>query len=1129
MNARRAAGALALACVLAAASTRAAEPPARITHAMRVSLDPARGWLDVADTLHVPASFVKDGAAEFLLHGALRPSAAKPEVRRVPLRSRAGGDATRFFGINASDADLDTALARWRVALPPGGGRVVIRYGGHFHFGLADEKEQYTRGFRSTTGVVSAEGVYLSGDGHWVPRFGDDLIEARVAVEMPEGWRVISAGNGTARGADGLARWDSHGAVDDVTLVGGPLIEYRGDAGAVDALVYLRTKDDALAAKYLEATAQYLKMYADLIGPYPYGKFAMVENFWETGYGMPSYTLLGSQIIRFPFILTSSYPHEILHNWWGNSVFVDYASGNWCEGLTAYMADHLIQEQRGRGPEYRRDALQKYRNYVREGRDFPLTEFRSRHSAATEAVGYGKTLMLFHMLRLRVGDDAFRRWVAEFARDFRGRQASWADVESSLEKVAGADLSRAFADHVGRAGAAVLRAEGVAVLEVAGGFEVTGRLVQAQKGAPLELRVPVAVQTAAGVVVDTVRSDAARAPFTIRTKDRPLALHVDPGTDVFRLLDPRETPPSLGQIFGEPRVLAVLPASASAAEQAAWRALAEGWRSESHAIEFATDASLRELPADRPVWLLGRGNALAASRFASNADFALVRDTLRVDRESMPLRGHCGVIVRRHPAAVERAIGWIFADDLAALPGLGRKLPHYGKYSVLGFEGAEPVNVLKNQWNATDSPLRVDLRGAAARGASLAALALPARAALAELPPVFSEQAMLERAAWLAAPEREGRGVGTKGLDDAAEWIAARMREFGLEPGGDGGTYFQSFTSANTPTKQPATLRNVIGVLRGTKAEWAGQSALLTAHYDHLGRGWPDVHAGDAGKVHPGADDNASGVAVMLELARALAAGDRPQRTIAFVAFTGEESGLQGSKHWVEHPVFPLEKTIGVINLDTVGRLFDKKVSVLATGTASEWQHIFRGAGFVTGVEPRLIAEALESSDQKSFIDKGVPAVQIFTEPHADYHRPGDTADKLDGPGLVKVAAFVREGIQYLGERAEPLTVTIGGAKVSAPGAAPAAGGGRRVTIGTFPDFAFAGPGVKVAGITPGSPAEKAGMKEGDVLVKLNGEAIVDLKSYSAMLRTLSPGQTVRVAYRRGDAEQEVTLALAER
>ena len=549
---------------------------------------------------------------------------------------------------------------------------------------------------------------------------------------------------------------------------------------------------------------------------------------------------------------------------------------------------------------------------------------------------------------------------------------------------------------------------------------------------------------------------------------------------------------------------------------------------------------MAELPKDRAVWLLGRTNALAAKLFASGGDYTLDAQKLAVDRESMPLAGHSAVIVRRHPGNLEKAIGWIFADGTVPLPGLGRKLPHYGKYSYLGFEGDEPVNVLKGQWTATDSPLRVDLRPNAERAAAVAALALPARKALAELPPVFSQKALLDHVAWLSAPEREGRGVGTKGLDAAAEYVAAAFKAMGLQPGGDDGTYFQSFPSPKSPSGAAVTLRNVIGVLPGSKAEWAGQSALLTAHYDHLGLGWPDVHKGDEGKLHPGADDNASGVAVMLELAKALASGEKPQRTIVFVAFTGEESGLLGSKHYVEHPAFPLEKTIGVINLDTVGRLFDKKVSVLATGSASEWQHIFRGAGFVTGVEGRMIPDALESSDQKSFIERGVPAVQIFTDPHADYHRPGDTADKIDGPGLVKVATFVKEGIVYLGEREQPLTNTIASMKGAAPAAAPAAGAppaapgaapatGRRVSFGTMPDFAFAGPGVKVAGVTPGSPAEKAGVKEGDVLLKLDGKDVADLQGFSGLLRELTPGQTVKVVLLRGGQEQTLDVTVVER
>jgi aminopeptidase N len=1123
------------------AEPQPAETPAaaRLRHALQLSLDPKRGRLAVEDVLSVPGPALASGELQFLLHEALTLTSSAPAASEMPPET---GAAARFFGINASTEDLyaQGKLKRYRARLPKGGGTLRLSYEGRFDFGLSDEKEQYARGFRETVGIISTEGVYLAGSGFWYPHVSRELFEFELSVAQPAGWHVVAPGNGTSRGADGRARWDSQGPVDEIALAGGPLVVYRESAGAAEALAYLRQKDDALAAKYLEATAQYLELYRGLVGPYPYGKFALVENFWDTGYGMPSYTLLGPQVIRFPFILASSYPHEILHNWWGNSVFVDYPSGNWCEGLTAYMADHLIQEQRGQGEAYRRYTLQKYGSYVKDGRDFPLAGFRSRRSAATEAVGYGKSLMLFHMLRQRLGDDGFRQWSGRFYREYRAKQADFSDIRRSMESVSKQDLARFFTDHVERPGAAVLRVTGATVrTRSGGGYEVAGTLEEAQPGPTFELDVPVVVKTRGAPVSARVRLDAAKTAFTIATEAAPVALHVDPSFDVFRLLDPRETPASLGQIFGEPRILAVLPSAASAAEQAAYRSLVEGWRTDSHQPELKGDRDVRELPKDRALWILGRTNALASRFFSSGDDYTLDGIALTVDRETMPLAGHVGVLVRRHPSSPERAIGFIFADDLAALPGLGRKLPHYGKYSWLGFEGAEPVNVLKGQWTAGDSPLRVDLRPPAERTTSVAALAPPARKALAELPPVFSQKALLEHVAWLAAPEREGRGIGTKGLEAAGDYVAARFEEIGLQPGGDAGTYFQSFTAERSPSGAPVVLRNVIAVLPGSKREWAGQSVVLTAHYDHLGKGWPDVHKGDEGTLHPGADDNASGVAVMLELAKSLAAGEPRWRTLVFVAFSGEEAGLLGSRHYAEHAPFPLDKTIGVVNLDTVGRLFDRKLEVLATGSAAEWPHIFRGAGFVTGVEGRLIAGGLESSDQKSFIDRGVPAVQVFTEPHPDYHRPGDTADKIDGAGLVKVATYVKEAIVYLGERPEPLTNTIATMKGASPttagdagaSAAPTSGSGqgRRVSFGTMPDFAFPGPGVRVAGVTQGSPAEKAGLQEGDVILQVDGKDVADLAGFAALLRGLEPGQTVRAMLNRGGSELRRDITVVER
>jgi aminopeptidase N len=1147
--------AAAVALVGAASPLAPAAPVSgRPIHAITVTVEPSTHMIRVIDRVRLPDR-PPDGIAEFVMNAALRVTRSAPEVREVPL----GTDA-RFFGINGSGegTERQVGVKRYRATLPPGTSTLDVSYEGVVDFGLSDKQEEYTRGFRETAGSLGPEGIYLAGGSFWYPAFNRDLLEFTLEVTQPAGWHVISQGNGTSRDGQGRAQWSSSGAMDEIYLVGGPLRVWRDAAGSIETLVYLHDKDDGVAAKYLEATAQYLEMYRQLIGPYPYKKFALVENFWETGYGMPTFTLLGREIIRFPFIISSSYPHEILHNWWGNSVFVDYESGNWCEGLTAYLADHLIQEQRGTGDEYRRSTLQKYRDYVRDGRDFPLTAFRSRESASTEAVGYGKALMAYHMLRLQVGDDAFRRILARFYRDFAGRRASFTDFQKTAEAVAGRPFTRFFADWIGRAGAPVLGVSVAAVRRdpaVAGGYRVEGSLRQSQGGEPFAADVPVVVQTAKGTVRQVVHLEAAQQAFSVAVAEVPLAVHVDPRFDVFRRLDPRETPPSIGQIFGEPRILAVLPASAPAAEQQAWRDLFKGWQSGTHAIEVRLDAEVADLPRDRAVWIAGRANRFASRIFRSGGGMTVGQAGVEVDGEKMTLAGHTLVLTARHPQNLEKAVGFLAVEPLEAFPGLGRKLPHYGKYSYLGFEGTEPVNVLKGQWQESDSPLRVDVRSLAARAAAggaapkanlpqLATLAAEPRRALAELPPAFSQTALLDHVAYLADPAREGRGPGSAGHESAAAYIAARFKAFGLAPGGADGSYLQPFTLAVGPAGESKIVANVVGFIAGTKAEWASQSVVVSAHYDHLGFGWPDVHKGDEGKVHPGADDNASGVAVMLELAHVLAGGEKPPRSIVFVAFTGEEAGLAGSKHYVDHPgQFPADRVIGAINLDTVGRLGDQRLSAIGTGTATEWQHIFRGASFVTGVESRNVPESMQSSDQIRFVQKGVPAVQIFTGATGDYHRPSDTPDKIDGAGLVKVATFVREGVVYLAERPEPLTTTIAAAQRAAGGSpsprsadtqgqadppSPATSG-RRVSFGTVPDFAFEGPGVRVGGLVAGSPAEKAGIKEGDIIRAIDGKRVESLQAFSTLLATFAPGQTARTTVARDGKELVLMVTLAER
>jgi Iap family predicted aminopeptidase len=321
-------------------------------------------------------------------------------------------------------------------------------------------------------------------------------------------------------------------------------------------------------------------------------------------------------------------------------------------------------------------------------------------------------------------------------------------------------------------------------------------------------------------------------------------------------------------------------------------------------------------------------------------------------------------------------------------------------------------------------------------------------------------------------------------------------------------------------------MKNVIGMIAGRKKELKRQSIVVGAHYDHLGLGWPDVKEGNKGKVHPGADDNASGVAVLLELATVLGKNLSPDRTVVFVAFTAEEAGKRGSKYYVaNHKNYPADTCIGMLNLDTVGRLGKGKLLVLGGASAKEWVHIFRGAGYVAGVQVGMVSEDLDASDQKSFHEAGIPAVQLFTGPHPDYHRPTDTADKIVSEGLLKVASVAKEVIEYLANAEEPLTGSI----QSGAERGLVSGRERAVTLGTIPDFSYRGIGYRLSGVVSGLPAETAGLREGDIIIRIDSSPVEGLKDLSRVLRSLTPGAPVSITFVREGKEMTVGTAVVEK
>ncbi|MBV2090650.1 MAG: M20/M25/M40 family metallo-hydrolase, partial [Candidatus Thiodiazotropha sp. (ex Ctena orbiculata)] len=431
----------------------------------------------------------------------------------------------------------------------------------------------------------------------------------------------------------------------------------------------------------------------------------------------------------------------------------------------------------------------------------------------------------------------------------------------------------------------------------------------------------------------------------------------------------------------------------------------------------------------------------------------------------------------------------------------------------LAFSGTEPKNSLKGRWPVANSPMsRVFTPGAArAKLASSSPLVEPVLE--------YEPQKMMQTVSYLSDRQLQGRGLGSKGLDLAADYIAAAFKKAGLTPGGEQKDYFQYFDATDEQGKSHR-LKNIIGVIPGRHPQLSKQNLVIGAHYDHLGLGWPDVRENNRGKIHFGADDNASGIAVMLELARILTKNLKPDRNIVFVAFSGEEAGRLGSKYYVRHQQrYPATNTIGMLNLDTVGRLFDNKLIVLGAESASEWPHIFRGIGFVTGIETALVNEPLDASDQISFHEAGIPAVQLFSGPHTDYHRPGDTAEKLDIDGMIKVAEVSKQVVEYLAAREDPMTIQLAGIQQPRKSSEQ-----RKVSLGTVPDFTYQGDGYRLDGVVPNSPADKAGLKKLDIIVRIDQTPIKGLRDLSKSLKSLKQGQTIKIEYLR-DGTTSLTSA----
>jgi hypothetical protein len=605
---------------------------------------------------------------------------------RVALHQSLAVESVSLDGmaLRAAGTPADGGFRTWSVALPRPG-TLRIAYAGTLppmEAGLDD------RGvLRSLPPMASPRGSYLPAGSGWYPEPGP-LFTYRLALSLPEGQRglvegrLVSEESAGAHGGQFRAVFEFDAPAEGIHLMAGPYVVRermldRAPGPPVRVRTYFYPEIAGLSQGYLDDSASYLERYARLIGPYPYTEFSVVAGPLPTGFGMPTLTYLGAEVIKLPFIRGTSLGHEILHNWWGNGVRAEVSRGNWSEGLTTFMADYAYKEdESAQAAAAQRLAWLRDFAAVPEEERKPLTAFRSRTHGADAAVGYGKAAMLFVMLRDLIGAEAFQRGVHRFWEQARFEAASWDDLRRAFEETSRRPLRTFFEQWLERPGGPALKIERARAVPSPQPDAIGLELALTQPAPAYALRVPVEIVYEAGV--ETREIDVYRERETVRLDlpRRAIGVRLDPELQLWRILDPAQVPPILRRwiVARSPR-LAV--ASRDTAVRRAAQELATALFEAPHTSMDA--AAITQ--SGGPVLLVGLHEAV---------DAALARAGLAPQPGTLAGRGSVQAWTVREDAG-RSPLMVISGKSAEALRAVARPLPHYGTQSWVVFEGARAI------------------------------------------------------------------------------------------------------------------------------------------------------------------------------------------------------------------------------------------------------------------------------------------------------------------------------------------------------------------------------------------------------------------------------------------------------
>lgn len=640
-----------------------------ISHSLTFRLDPQNNHLEARDSFRATYS----GKLEFRLGKAFTISSLSVDGR--PARFKL------VSGAAADESELHTyQVSRWLKR--SGKVTVEIAYAGTRVQDTGASSFSREKVAMEITGTISEEGVFLAPSSGFYPSADESLMQFESEIHLPAGWDAVSEGERLlveSTGEGRVLRYSTDHPVDGMHVTAARWdVQHRAVDG-VDFYTFFFPEDSVLAGQYLEMSIGYVAMYNQLLSPYPFSKFAVVENFFPTGYGMPSYTVLGRTVVRLPFIVYTSLGHEVLHNWWGNSVYVG-EGGNWCEGLTTYQADYRykLQQDQAAARQYRKDILKDYTVYTGQGGDFPPAEFTSRSDMSTRAVGYGKVAMIFHMLEQQVGEDAFLVALRQVIDRRQWERAGWDDFFQALAEIKGQDFSAFQAAWVAQEGAPLLELEAADTC-----------FILRQVGSIKPMWVPIEITGEDGKSLRTsILMDQEEVCLPWKPGVDVTELAVDPDYHLMRRLHESEMDATLRGVLNETDYAFIVPDTTGQ-----WRDLAAAFfETLSGEGELIVHIS-GELAGDKATIYLGtlpetggplyeNGKLTVGGNQYSGGDHAVVWAYTQDN-------GRPGLV--------------LYSNNLDQLTPLARKVPHYGKYGFLVFSAGQ--NVLKGNHEAPASIL----------------------------------------------------------------------------------------------------------------------------------------------------------------------------------------------------------------------------------------------------------------------------------------------------------------------------------------------------------------------------------------------------------------------------------------